>query len=138
MWKAGKEISRATSGSDGKFVFTNPEWEKSTTLTSGKEFWCGEYYFKEISGPEGFTLDQNIYDVVVSWNESDKDLNTDDPMLDKDGFDDSDDIHTVGKHILTTGEKLNPLIKNAKTVEFTWIKVPAGSVVVSVDSRDNS
>ena len=138
VWKAGKEISRATSGSDGKFVFTNPEWEKSTTMTSDKEFWCGEYYFKEISGPEGFTLDQNIYDVVVSWNESDKDLNTDDPMLDKDGFDDSDDIHTVGNHILTTGEKLNPLIKNAKTVEFTWKKVPAGSVDVSVDSRDNS
>lgn len=50
VWKAGTEISRATSGDDGKFVFTNPEWEESTTMTSDKEFWCGEYYFKEISG----------------------------------------------------------------------------------------
>lgn len=109
-------------------------------MTSEKDFWCGSYYFKEISVPEGYTLDKNEYDVIVSWNESEKDINTDDPALDEDGFDDSDDIRTVGNHILTTGEKLNPLIKDAKTIEFTWKSVPSGKTAtdVSVDQKDNS
>lgn len=35
-------------------------------------------------------------------------------------------------HILEQGTKLNPLIKDAKTITFTWEKVPDGVAAVDV------
>lgn len=135
IWTAGTHISDATSDDNGEFQFTNPK--QVSTMSSNKEFWCGKYYFKETSSPYGFTLDSKEYEVVLTWNKSTQNVDTDDAPLDENGYDDGDELYTRGvDHILTTGEKLNPLIKDAKTITFTWKKTPSGSVDVSVSKKD--
>lgn len=135
-WAAGEKISEATSDKNGAFQFTNPK--KVDSMSSDKEFWLGKYYFKEISAPYGFTLDTKEYDVTLTWDKSPQKTTVTDETITEDGNGiDGETFRTLGvNHILTTGEKLNPLIKNAKTITFTWEKTPAGSVDVSVSKED--
>lgn len=131
QWKAGEKIAEATTDENGKFFFTNPK--PVATMNSNRDFWCGEYYFKETSSPYGFTLDDKEHDVVVTWNKSMQNVTITDDKISEDGYDDDDLLLTRGvNHILEQGTKLNPLIKDAKTITFTWEKVPDGVAAVDV------
>ena len=107
-------------------------------MSSDKEFWLGKYYFKETEAPYGFTLDTKEYDVTLTWDKSPQKTTVTDETITEDGNGiDGETFRTLGvNHILTTGEKLNPLIKNAKTITFTWEKQPADAVDVSVSKDD--
>lgn len=136
IWAANQEISTATSGKNGAFQFTHDR--KVATMSSDKEFWLGKYYFKETEAPYGFTLDTKEYDVTLTWDKSPQKTTVTDETITEDGNGiDGETFRTLGvNHILTTGEKLNPLIKNAKTITFTWEKQPADAVDVSVSKDD--
>ena len=137
IWKADQEINTAATDKNGAFQFTNPN--PVPTMSSDKEFWLGKYYFKETEAPYGFTLDTKEYDVTLTWDKSPQKTTITDTTITENGngINDDDSLRTLGvNHILTTGEKLNPLIKNAKTITFTWEKTPAGSVDVSVSKED--
>lgn len=136
IWEANHAISTVTTGTDGKFQFENSN--PVPTMSSNKEFWLGKYYFKETEAPYGFTLDTKEYDVTLTWDKSPQKTTVTDETITEDGNGiDAETFRTLGvNHILTTGEKLNPLIKNAKTITFTWKKQPSNAVDVSVSKED--
>lgn len=131
QWAAGTKITEAATDKNGKFFFTNPK--PVETMASNRDFWCGEYYFKETTTPYGFTTDDTEHDVLITWDKRMQNSEIKDDTISEDGFEDDNLILTRGvNHILEQGTKLNPLIKNAKTITFTWEKQPANAVDVSV------
>lgn len=97
------------------------------------DFFMGKYYIKEISAPEGFDVDTETHEVILTWEKGPKDLDIGDWQPE-----DTDFIEEIshGDYFLCTGEQLNPYIINAEKVIFTYEKAPADADVVYDVSAD--
>lgn len=127
IWKKDEKIDEVTTDSKGYADFTN----KKTSYT--KNFFMGHYYIKETKAPDGFDVDTETHEVVLTWDAGAKDLDIGSWQPDDENFKEQP---SHGDYFLCTGEQLNPYIVNAQKVIFTYEKAPASAKAVYDVSAD--
>lgn len=127
IWKKDEKIDEVTTDSKGYADFTN----KKTSYT--KNFSMGHYYIKETKAPDGFDVDTETHEVVLTWDAGAKDLDIGSWQPDDENFKEQP---SHGDYFLCTGEQLNPYIVNAQKVIFTYEKAPASAKAVYDVSAD--
>ena len=127
IWKKDEKIDEVTTDSKGYADFTN----KKTSYT--KNFFMGHYYIKETKAPDGFDVDTETHEVVLTWDAGAKDLDIGSWQPDDENFKEQP---SHGDYFLCTGEQLNPYIVNAQKVIFTYEKAPASAKAVYDISAD--
>lgn len=93
----------------------------------------GHYYIKETKAPDGFDVDTETHEVVLTWDAGAKDLDIGSWQPDDENFKEQP---SHGDYFLCTGEQLNPYIVNAQKVIFTYEKAPASAKAVYDVSAD--
>ena len=127
IWAKDEKIQDATTDENGIASFTN------TKVDYTNDFFMGKYYIKETSAPDGFDMDTETHEVILTWEKGPKDLDIGDWQPE-----DTDFIEEIshGDYFLCTGEQLNPYIINAEKVIFTYEKAPADADAVYDVSAD--
>lgn len=137
VWKAGTRIDEKTTSKDGEIKFTRTGADGKETI----DFYQGHYYVKEISGPKGYTIDNEEHDVIINWDTKASNMNDirkNDNSADIEKPMGSDDASpSTGLYVLETGEKLNEELKDATKVVFTWEKAPDGTQTKDVSENQN-
>lgn len=140
MYAAGTLIDKKITDDEGTLSFTRTDEKGQTT----DRFYLGSYYVKEIGAPAGYVLDDTEYEVRLTWdNKTDQfeDIRKEESIRDVEApVGNNSPDPDAGKYILTTGEKLNALLRarEAASVTFTWEKAPAGTALISVSSDGSS
>ena len=93
----------------------------------------GHYFIKVTKAPEGFDVDTETHEVVLTWDAGAKDLDIGSWQPDDENFKEQP---SHGDYFLCTGEQLNPYIVNAQKVIFTYEKAPASAKAVYDVSAD--
>lgn len=126
VWKAGTKIDEKTTSKDGPVIFTR-------TGSDGKQttnFYQGHYYVKELSGPNGYTIDKEEHEVNITWDtkpDAMNNLNKNNTTPDvEDPMGSEDAKPSTGIYVLEEGETLNKEFANAETITFTWEKAADG------------
>lgn len=126
VWKAGTKIDEKTTSKDGPVNFTR-------TGSDGKQttnFYQGNYYVKELSGPNGYTIDKEEHEVNITWDtkpDAMNNLNKNNTTPDvEDPMGSEDAKPSTGIYVLEEGETLNKEFANAETITFTWEKAADG------------
>ena len=134
----GTLIDRKTTDESGYIRFTRKDAAGQAT----DRFYLGHYYVKELEAPAGYVRDPEEKDIVLDWDtrtdqfddlrKTEKTDETEEPMGNNAaGTED-------GKYVLAEGEKVNRLIREAKTVTFTWESAPQGVKTGNLDSKGGS
>ncbi len=139
VWKAGTKIDEKTTRKDGPVKFTRKGSDGKDTA----DFYQGCYYVKELSGPNGYTIDEEEHEVNITWdtkpdamnglNKNNTTPDVEDPMG-------SEDVKpSTGIYVLEEGKTLNKEFANAETITFTWEKAPDGVRTTDVSqNKDGS
>ena len=91
------------------------------------------FHIKETKAPDGFDVDTETHEVVLTWDAGAKDLDIGSWQPDDENFKEQP---SHGDYFLCTGEQLNPYIVNAQKVIFTYEKAPASAKAVYDVSAD--
>ena len=139
VWKKGTLIDQKTTTKDGNVRFTRKDSEGKET----DQFYQGIYYVKEISSPYGYCTDDKEYEVVINWDTKPGDLNKPDKDEDISDIEGSHGNNSPypdsGIYVLETGDALNEVVKDAKSVTFTWETAPSGEKTIDVSqNKDGS
>lgn len=125
IWKKDQAICDATTDAKGKATF------KNNAVDYTDDFFMGEYYILEKSAPKGYALDTEKHTVTLTWQAGAEDIKID-------GYQPSDDDFSEetskGSYFLATGKKLNPYIRTAKKVVFTYETAPSNATVYDVSA----
>ena len=139
VWAEDEEICQLTTDGDKAIKFVNPKANTARKMET-TDFWLGKYYVKEVSAPDGYTLDTERHDLVltdkglVDTEVEQTELEEVTGPLGNDGV-----KITTGKYVLETGEALNARLrdKGVTEVHFVYDKAPGATVDVSQD-KDGS
>lgn len=116
-------ISTAVSSDEDYVYFTRQDNYDPSKTTD--EFFLGDYYIMEIAAPEGYVRDENKHYFTLSCDGTGAKVS--DMMAGTLLEEEEEDFATShGNYFLTTGKKLNPIIKSAERVIFTHISAPVG------------
>ena len=63
VWKAGTKIDEKTTSKDGPVNLTRTGSDGNQTTN----FYQGHYYVKELSGPNGYTIDKEEHEVKTNY-----------------------------------------------------------------------
>lgn len=127
IWAKDEKIQDATTDENGVARFTN------TKVDYTHDFFMGKYYIKETSAPDGFDIDTETHEVILTWEKGPKDLDLGVWQPDDDDYTEQ---ASHGDYFLCTGEQLNPYIINAEKVIFTYEKAPEDADAVYDVSAD--
>lgn len=126
VWKAGTKIDEKTTSKDGPVKFTRKGDDGKETT----DFYQGRYYVKELSGPNGYTIDKEEHEVNITWDTKPSGVNKingDSATPDvEDPMGSGDAKPSTGIYVLEQGENLNKEFANAETITFTWENAPSG------------
>ena len=126
VWKAGTKIDEKTTSKDGPVKFTRTGSDGKQTT----DFYQGRYYVKELSGPNGYTIDKEEHEVNITWDtkpDAMNNLNKNNTTPDvEDPMGSEDAKPSTGIYVLEEGETLNKEFANAETITFTWEKAADG------------
>lgn len=126
VWKAGTKIDEKTTSKDGPVNFTRTGSDGKQTIN----FYQGHYYVKELSGPNGYTIDKEEHEVNITWDtkpDAMNNLNKNNTTPDvEDPMGSEDAKPSTGIYVLEEGETLNKEFANAETITFTWEKAADG------------
>lgn len=139
VWAENTEITRLTSDGEKAIKFVNPKANTARKMET-TDFWLGKYYIREISAPDGYTLDKERHDLVltdkglVDTSVDQTDLEEVTGPLGNNGV-----KITTGKYVLETGKALNARLQNQTVTEihFVYDRAPGAFVDVSQD-KDGS
>ncbi len=138
VYEKGTLIDRKTTDESGYIRFTRKDAAGQPT----DRFYLGRYYVKELEAPAGYVRDPQEKDIVLDW-----DTKTDqfDDLRKTEKTDETEaplGNNTAGtaaeKYMLAEGETVNRLLKEAKTVTFTWESAPQGVTTGNLDSKGGS
>lgn len=140
IWSAGTFIAEATTDADGSAVFT---WTKNGEET--RDFYLGTYGVVETYAPDGYTLDTELHEVVLTYDHSADNIDDLRDVGEASGtgsdYGNSGPYESEGSYILDIGTNVNAILTsiNPRAIIFTWKSVPSGVTAqdVSADS-DNS
>lgn len=131
-------IDRKTTDESGYIRFTRKDPDGQLT----DRFYLGKYYIKELQAPGGYVRDPQEKEIVLDWDtktdqfddlrKTEKTLETEPPVGNH------TEASLTGKYILAEGTKVNQIIKDARTVTFTWEKAPAGVTTGNLDKDGGS
>lgn len=116
-----------------------PIYFTRTDTYSGEEtnqFFMGNYYIKELKVPEGYYKDTTEYPITLSCDGTASKLNDMSEII-GDGEDVEELAMSHGNYVLTTGPRLNALIKDATKIVFTHVKAPTGVSTTDVSADQN-
>ena len=137
VWKADTLIDQKTTTKDSIVKFTRKD-------TDGKEttkFYQGAYYVKEIKTPHGYCKNPEEYDVVIDWDTKPGDMNdireTEEVPDEEEPEGNNTPYPSTGIYVLETGEALNEVIRDAKSVTFTWEEAPADTELTDVSQNQD-
>lgn len=121
VWNADEEIARLTTGDTKALKFVNPKADTARKMET-TDFWLGSYYMKEISVPEGYTLDTARHDIVLTDKGLVDDAVYQTDLEEKTGpFGNNGVKVTTGKYVLETGQIFNDRFQGTGVTEISFV-----------------